>query len=536
MSIRSASSIILKDGDRVFLVRRSSRLKFFGDFWACPGGTVDAEDRFATDPGSTAEDRSATDPASTADDEFLRAAVRELFEESGIELWPPLPPKDASAWRKRLIEGAPNEVKEFWAEVDLAGFERLRVEVDGPTGRRPSSHGGSAIRPIARLLTPSYQPRRYDTQFYLVDLAQAPKRDGRVQRPEVWPGELEEGEWDEPSAWLDRWRRGEVKIAPPVILMLFEIATHGWEGSHERFRQLTARFREGRIHTIFHNPAAQLLPMRTRTLPPAEHTNAYLVGTDSAYLVDPGPDDPDEQERLLEILRLSLENSPIGVRHLKAILLTHHHNDHIGAVDRIRKEFGVPVLAHPATAERLEGRISIDRLLEEGDRLPLGRAPSGHDGWELEVLHTPGHAPGHVCFLEREYGSLFIGDMASPLSSVLVRRKDGTMRDYMTSLRRLSEVESEMIYPAHGPAVPTATGLLPKQIAHREERSEAIAESVGNGARRVEDVVDRVYVELPDEARPFAMESVASVLDMLVENGRIEVDEDGNLSAVDASE
>src|SRR5436309_1397027 len=95
-------------------------------------------------------------------------------------------------------------------------------------------------------------------------------------------------------------------------------------------------------------------------------------------------------------------------RKVTAIWLTHHHPDHVGGVERLRASLGVPVLAHPLTAERLAGRgIRIDGELRDGERVLLG------DDFPVLILHTPGHARGHLCFLEEGQRSLLCGDIVS---------------------------------------------------------------------------------------------------------------------------
>ncbi|MEZ4650264.1 MAG: aminopeptidase P family N-terminal domain-containing protein [Candidatus Eisenbacteria bacterium] len=529
MTIREASSIIVRRGRSVFLVQRTARLRFFGGFWAFPGGTVP--------PGSSTDPTSPTNPTgstrsteshhptngaeSVEPDRFVRTAIRELFEELGLEIWSPSLAAESEGVRHTLLdlESSPDrEVRKrahaVWAELET------RV-----------AFSGERMAPVARLLTPSYHPVRYDTQFFRLDLEDS---DGE---PTVVPGELEEGRWDEPAAWLDRWKRGDLRIAPPVVLILHTLASNEVDGEFgwEALGSLTTTLGEGRIHTIFYNPAAQLLPLRTDTLPPATHTNAYLVGNDPAYLVDPGCADPDEQERLVEALAHALRAGPVPERRLGGVLLTHHHGDHVGAVDLIRERFGVPVLAHEATAERLAGRIGIDRTVGDGVRLPIGSSPDGKAGWELETVHTPGHAPGHLCFFERRYGSLFVGDMVSAQSSVLIRRKDGTMEDYLASLRRLAALPSEIVYPAHGPAVAGGAEILEKQLRHRAEREGEILRAMATlesasrdlspeqagGGCGAEEIVRLVYRDVPSEALPYAAESVASVADKLAREGRI---------------
>src|SRR3954466_375600 len=72
-----------------------------------------------------------------------------------------------------------------------------------------------------------------------------------------------------------------------------------------------------------------------------------------------------------------------------AVLLTHHHGDHLAGIDEYRRRFGAPVLAHPATAAEVD---AVDRTVDEGDVLEFGDL-------RIEVLHTPGHAGGHLALL-----------------------------------------------------------------------------------------------------------------------------------------
>ena len=603
MTIREASSIIVHRQGQVFLVRRTARLRFFGGFWAFPGGTVR--------------------PVDVADDRFVEAAVRELFEELGLELWSPSLGTDRDPIRRHLLEAdAGRDAPSRARAVALWGELESRVTFEG-----------DRLLPVVRLLTPSYHPVRYDTVFYRLDLdpGAASGAGAAAAEPEVWPGELEEGRWDTPAGWLASWRRGELQIAPPVVVILHTLEagrkesrpgslrptprrrrTHtlGWDA----LDSLSAAPGEERMHTIFHNPAAQLFPLVAETLPPATHTNAYLVGNDPAYVIDPGTADPEEQDRFVDALHRALAAGPVPERKLGGILLTHHHRDHIGAALRIREEFGVPILAQLSTWLRLRGVLDLDdstararwavqtaeerarlpesvpsiprnRVLRDGTRLPLGTSPDGRPGWELEVFYTPGHAPGHLCFFERRYGSLFVGDMVSALSSVLVRRKDGTMADYLASLRRLASLPSEMIYPAHGPAVTGGPAILEQQLRHRAEREAQILAAIGAGSQApggadprsagagagasgagasvpgapggvdlgsatsggpsggasasggvtAEEIVRRVYVDVPPAVLPHAAESVASVAEKLVGEGRIVRVGDGWCLAIPAT-
>ncbi len=176
--------------------------------------------------------------------------------------------------------------------------------------------------------------------------------------------------------------------------------------------------------------------------------NAYLVvdeTTNKAVFVDPG----DEGDRLLEVLRRS------GAT-LEAIWLTHAHVDHIGAIAALRRVHDVPILLHPldepvyAAGESVARMYGIpferpphpDAPLAEGQALRVGTAA-------FEVMHVPGHAPGHVLFVGDDLvlgGDLIfagsIGRTDLPLSDPAAMQE---------SLNRAATLpERLVIHPGHG--------------------------------------------------------------------------------------
>src|SRR5262249_33001183 len=152
--------------------------------------------------------------------------------------------------------------------------------------------------------------------------------------------------------------------------------------------------------------------------------------------------DPGEQRRLFAVL---------DGRRLDAVVLTHHHPDHVGAANACAERYRVPILAHPWTARALAGRVPVTPELHDGQRPDLGPAPHGRGRWHLEALHTPGHAPGHLAFHEPAYQLLFTGDMVSTLSSVVIAPPEGDLAAYLESLRRLAGYPARLLLPAHGP-------------------------------------------------------------------------------------
>src|SRR6185436_18625510 len=99
----------------------------------------------------------------------------------------------------------------------------------------------------------------------------------------------------------------------------------------------------------------------------------------------------------------------------------------------LRARLGAPLWAHAETARLLSGRVAIDRVIEEGERIELdGPAPIA-----LEAVHTPAHAPGHLCFWEAQSRSLIAGDMVASVGTIVIQPEDGDMQAYLASLERL---------------------------------------------------------------------------------------------------
>ena len=123
-------------------------------------------------------------------------------------------------------------------------------------------------------------------------------------------------------------------------------------------------------------------------------TNTYLVGIDEVAVIDPGPDVAKHVE--------SIVGAAMRDR-VRWVLLTHTHPDHWPAAERIRKKTGALVGAFGKFPKADEVKLDLDLVLADGDTI---------DGTEfrLEAMHTPGHAPNHLCFLLDEERTLFTGD------------------------------------------------------------------------------------------------------------------------------
>ena len=164
-------------------------------------------------------------------------------------------------------------------------------------------------------------------------------------------------------------------------------------------------------------------------------TNTYILSNDTdALVIDPGY----EADAILDALQ---------GRTLKAIVLTHGHFDHVGAVKELVAETGCDVYIHPAESAMppmmTAGQLYYTHTYGEGDTI------SPVSGIELHVLHTPGHTPGSVCLLWKD--QMFSGDTLFEGSCGRVDLPGGDPRVMMESLRRLASLQADYhVHPGHG--------------------------------------------------------------------------------------
>jgi endoribonuclease LACTB2 len=479
-----AASVVLARGPgshEVFLVARARALRFMGGFHAFPGGKVHPSDAELATLCSARQ----------------VAAARELFEETGVLLarapdgsFPPAG-RGLSALRADLL-------RERVTFREVLGRLGVRLHPDDLT-------------PAGELVTPEFAPVRFDTTFFVADLPPG-------QEAEVWPGELSAGAWASADEALRLWEQGTYLVSPPTLSLLELIRGLPARELPARLRPELARLDAGAIPPIWFSPGVRMVPLRCQGLPPTTHTNAYLVGTGPTYLIDPGPADPDEQRRLFDLLD---EWRGQG-RSLSAVVLTHHHPDHVGAARACARRYGVPVLAHPLAAKALAGKVEVNGEVVEGDHLDLGRAPHGRGSWHLRAVHTPGHAPGHLAFYEPSYELLFAGDMVSTLSSIIVAPPGGDLAVYLDSLRRLQTFPARLLLPAHGPPTTRAADVLAEALAHRARREQQLLAALTRSPRPVADLARELYTDLPAPLLRLAELQVLAGLHKLRGEGRAE--------------
>lgn len=481
-TFRDAACVVLVRGHgperEVYWVRRSDAVPFQPGFMAFPGGKVDAAD--------------GTFPVAGVTDDFERAArvcaIREALEETGVlvGVQGTASPESIAAARSELLEG--------------------RATLQQVTEAHGWSLAPESLTFAGRWQTPVFAPVRFDTLFFLAFLPAG-------QEPSVLPGELASGEWVRPLQALDRYRHGHMTFAAPILWTLIALA-EGEDGLAERIAQGPIRATEP-VRRVELQWGVVLHAMRTKPLPPALYTNAYLLGESEMALVDPGSG---ELEHLRDLFALTDHLESEG-RRVKLIVVTHHHSDHMEGVAACRERFGARSGAKVVGHRDLAPHVALDLVVKDGDVLPL--AP-GHNDWTLRVLETPGHTRDSISLWHDKRRALFCGDLLpGGAGSVVIDPPDGDMRAYLASLERCAALEPQTLFPAHGSPSGAAVRRIRALIRHRLEREGKVVAALTDEARTLGELVPVVYTDTKPEMWNWAERSLLAHLEKLAAEGRV---------------
>ena len=235
-------------------------------------------------------------------------------------------------------------------------------------------------------------------------------------------------------------------------------------------------------------------------------TGTYIVGTKSVAVIDPGPKDKKHIRALAKALK------ECEVSH---ILVTHTHRDHSPGARMLQKKTGGIICGfgpHPPESEDIEGdeepgdrEFLPDKFLAHGDFVV------GQD-WTIEALHTPGHISNHLCFVFREEQALFSGDHVMGWSTSIIPPPNGSLEDYLDSLRLLLDRDEVIYWPTHGAGISNPQDYVKQLLEHREKRSQQILECISGGPKTIPEIVSIIYADYPKELHKPAGRSVLAHL------------------------
>ncbi len=527
----AATLVVVRDGANgieTLLLRRAERGDQNSGAWVFPGGLVDAGDRASHPCCAGLDDGEASRRLGVAAGglDYVVAAVRECVEESGLlfAIDAQGRPADAAAatishWRAQLHRG-----------------DRALHEVFREAGLRVDA--GRLVY-LSHWLTPLGRAKRFDTRFFIARapagqcaaadgsevtehrwvnaaLALAPGSGYKLMTPTHKTLELIGGFATVEA--LMGWA-----CMPRDVPLVMPRVGHGRDGvrpvmpDEPAWAELGRIDPEGHGHGCYDIQPGEPVRLSERLVRVTANngnvmtgpgTNTYLVRGDRNRwaAIDPGPADAAHVEAIL-----AAAPGPIT-----RIFVTHTHLDHSPACALLKARTGAPaagrIAAHP---QWQDASFVPDTPLAGGERVVLG------DGCTLRVIHTPGHASNHLCYLLEEEKTLFTGDHVMQLSTVVINPPDGDMADYLASLRGLLDEDLDWLAPGHGFLMREPRRAIEAIVAHRLKREARVVDALqALGPASTEALLARVYADVPARMHPIALRSLTAHLFKLRDEAR----------------
>lgn len=385
---------------------------------------------------------------------FLGAAIREGKEELGIDLGD-------------LIE-----------KGEITGIDHLGVAI-----------------------TPDFNPYRFATHFMRFRLKNKPAM-------VVDANEAKAHYWLNAHTIRDQFERGELLAVPPIRKTCVDL---GENINLSTIENLNVVY-DADTEVPYIEPLrgiVQIMPL-SHTLPPANRTNAFLLGDHHKIIIDPSPKDMEEYQKFKNtILKFGVDE----------IFLTHHHPDHFEYSNVLARELNIPVSLSEDTFQRIEKKhphyfqdISL-HFRKEGDVVTHWL------GQEIRVYEIPGHDEGQLALASEKLNWFLAGDLFQGIGTVVIGGEEGNMRKYMRTLERIIALSPKVIFPSHGIGL-GGTYILEKTLEHRRLREEQILKLYQEN-KSEDDILNELYAEVNPKLHPYARKNIQKHLEKLKEDGRI---------------
>jgi glyoxylase-like metal-dependent hydrolase (beta-lactamase superfamily II)/8-oxo-dGTP pyrophosphatase MutT (NUDIX family) len=518
----------------VLLLRRIQRVddRSSGAF-VFPGGTLDPADAalhaccVGLDDGQASQ-RLALDSGGL---DYYVAAIRECFEEAGL-----LYAVDPSGQLVSLPgENGDNDALR-------AALRHGHVAMPAVCEQLGVKLAPGRLAYLSHWLTPPGLPKRFDTRFFVAEAppAQTATFDRletlelRWLRPEDALAAGEEAvPLPNPTRYTLQGMRGfasagafleHVRALQRIerIMPRIGLGSRGarpvmpHEPSFAEIARLDPEGREPPSYELAPGRPVRLSPRVLRVTAPngsvmtGPGTNTYFIGEPGGRgvaVIDPGPAIDAHVDAIM-----AAAPGPI-----EAILVTHTHRDHSPAAAALKARTGARTCGmrarHP---ERQDIDFTPDQALAHGDRIPLGATTT------LRVVHTPGHASNHLCYLLEEEATLFTGDHVMQGSTVVIDPPDGDMAQYLRSLDALLGEDVHWLAPGHGFLIERPHDEVRRLVKHRLARESKVMDRLRQLPRPadLDTLLPLVYDDVPARLHSVARRSLLAHLLKLEEDGR----------------
>jgi glyoxylase-like metal-dependent hydrolase (beta-lactamase superfamily II) len=288
--------------------------------------------------------------------------------------------------------------------------------------------------------------------------------------------------------------------------------------------------------------------------------NVYLVKEEPLTLVDCGPDTPEGRE----MLAAGLKEHGVAVQDIKRVVITHAHPDHSGLAHWVWQTSGAEVCVHPYEYRKITGEqdfikerlpfilkmgIPMNILMEmarDRDKLPqatlngvsitpvTGGEKLSFQGGDMEMLHLPGHATGHICLYDRAAGNLISGDFLLPhiTPNPLLEadpeepsRRYPSLSRYLKGLDFLEEIYIDKVLPGHGEIIDNPGEVIAAAREHHHKRFAVVLDIMSkDGKMNTYQISSAMYPGLQGFHIFLGLSEVQAHLDVLLEKGNIKLE------------
>ncbi|PIP93289.1 MAG: hypothetical protein COW00_09760 [Bdellovibrio sp. CG12_big_fil_rev_8_21_14_0_65_39_13] len=365
------------------------------------------------------------------------------------------------------------KLSQFSPSLAGALVRELKEELDFDLIESLNSDQVISLTPLDVAVTPSFNPYRFETHFVHIELSQ--RLTFKCDEHEIF-----EGAWRDPKNVLKEYFQNDIVCVPPTLRVIEAFASPVRPVQVDFSRDHDLHSEVPFIEVL--SGVIQLLPL-SNTFPPANRTNAFIIGDQKRVLIDPSPKDETEYQKLVKTLKRF---------EVDEIFLTHHHPDHHEFSPRLARELSLSISMSVKTEELILERWGKDYFKgldliykAEGDRLTRMR--------DVDVIlySVPGHDEGQLAPAVADLKWIIVGDLIQSVGTVVIGAPEGDMAKYFESLNKMIQLKPKFIIPSHGITL-GGTDKLELTLKHREHRELQIIELLKQGQNQ-EQILEHIY-------------------------------------------